>query len=208
MGFAARYVRLAMLMTATGALLAASSAAVAMDGVAPPADAVVPAGTHVRFHLNQPLSSATNRTGEPFTFTLLDPIAAGPSLVIPAGAQGNGTLVMSGHAGSQGHEGDLTLRIDTVDAGGDMRLAFDDQHFEFNGHNRKVASSILGFVPLVGTAAMFIRGNEAAIDAETPIVTVLMKPAAIRNVDSLASPSPMPSPSSSAVPSPAPSPTP
>ena len=141
----------------------------------------VPPGTRIRFHVDAPLSSATSKTGETFAFTLLDAVHTTGERVIPAGTKGSGTLVLAGHAGSGGHEGDLTLRLDTLDLGDGHTLHFDNQRFEVNGRNRKAASSILGFIPIVGYAAMFMRGNEVRIDPATPIETVLERSALISN---------------------------
>jgi len=140
---------------------------------APAQSPEVPPGTHLRFHLNAPLSSGKSKTGQPFAFTLLSPIRVDNGVVIPAGAQGAGTLLLAGHAGSQGHEGDLTLRLDGVRMVNGKQLRFKDQRIELNGRNRKVASGLLGFVPVVGYGAMLIRGSESRIDAKTPIETVL-----------------------------------
>jgi hypothetical protein len=139
----------------------------------------VAAGTRIRFHVDAPLSSATSKTGETFAFTLLDPVQTTGGRVIPTGTKGSGTLLLSGHAGSGGHEGDLTLGLDTLDLGGGQTLRFDNQRFEVNGRNRKAASSILGFLPIIGYAAMFMRGSDVRIDPSTPIETVLARPALI-----------------------------
>jgi hypothetical protein len=161
---------------------ASAAPAVASPAVASPAVVSgVAAGTRIRFHVDAPLSSATSKTGETFAFTLLDAVHTTGDRVIPAGTKGSGTLVLAGHAGSGGHEGDLTLRLDTLDLGDGHTLRFDNQRFEVNGRNRKAASSILGFIPIVGYAAMFMRGNEVRIDPATPIETVLERSALISN---------------------------
>ena len=139
----------------------------------------VAAGTRIRFHVDAPLSSATSKTGETFAFTLVDPVHTTGARVIPAGTKGSGTVLVAGHAGSQGHEGDLTLRLDTLALADGGTLSFDNQKFEVNGRNRKAASGILGFIPLVGYGAMFIRGNDVRIDPGTPVETVLDRGALI-----------------------------
>ena len=141
----------------------------------------VAAGTRIRFHVDAPLSSATSKTGETFAFTMLDPVQTTGVRVIPSGTKGSGTLLLAGHAGSGGHEGDLTLRLDTLALGDGRTLRFDNQRFEVNGRNRKAASGILGFVPFVGYGAMFIRGNDVRIDPGTPIETVLARGALVSN---------------------------
>jgi hypothetical protein len=100
--------------------------------------------------------------------------------VIPAtGSMGSGTVVLAGHAGPNGHEGDLTLRLDTLQTADGRVVTFADQRFEIDGRNYKIASGVLGFTPFVGVAARIIRGKEISVDPATPIETVLLHPATI-----------------------------
>lgn len=155
---------------------------------------VVPAGTRVRFHLDSALSSGESKTGQAFSFTLLDPIAVASRVLVPAGAEGAGTVLLAGHAGTGGHEGDLTLRLDSVGSADGKRLAFVDQRFEINGRNRKVTSSVLGFVPFAGMGARFIRGSESRVTPDRAIVTVLKHPATVGAGSEGESSSPSPAP--------------
>jgi hypothetical protein len=155
---------------------------------------VVPAGTRVRFHLDAPLSSAQSKTGQHFSFTILDPIAVGSRVLVASGVQGAGTVLLAGHAGTGGHEGDLTLRLDSVPTVDGNSLAFNDQRLELNGRNRKVASSLLGFVPFAGMGAMFIRGNESRVEPDRSIMTVLKNPASVAAASEAEASSPSPSP--------------
>ena len=164
------------------------------------------AGTQLRFHLTKPLSSKESRSGAPFQFVLLDPVVVAGRVVVAAGTVGYGTLLLAGHAGNEGHEGDLTLRLDTIGTVDHALVTFEDQRFEINGHNRKIMSSALGFIPDAGIGALFIRGSEARVDDKTPITTVLLRPANITPLPGngppadvspapgLAPPAPMPSP--------------
>jgi hypothetical protein len=157
----------------------------------------IPAGTHVTFLLNAPLSSAKNQTGEAFGFTLVHPIDA-PGCTIPVdGAVGLGLVFLSGASGSNGHEGDLTIRPDSIRTPDGRVVTFDDQRIGINGRNRKIASTLLGFVPFAGIAAGYIRGSDIRIDDKTPIDTVLLHPATVTRSDS-----PTPLPSAIALPSP------
>jgi hypothetical protein len=147
----------------------------------PPGRPIIPPGTKLTFHVTAPISSVKNTTksGSTFQFVMIDPVVVGGETIVSQGAQGTGTVLLSGHAGNEGHEGDITLRIDTV-AGTDGRLiAFNDQHFEVNGPNRKVASGVLGFVPFAGAGAFFIPGKDITIDQNTPINTVLLQAATV-----------------------------
>jgi hypothetical protein len=201
----AYYVTAAALLCA--ALLSSSGLAEPVPPVA------VPAGTTIRFHVNQPLSSKTSKSGQQFTYTVMLPIRAHGIVIVPAGAQGIGHLLLAGHAGTGGHEGDLTLLLESVKMTKGRSLVFLNQRLEINGRNRKIMSGVLGFVPFVGVGAMFIRGSEIRIDVNTPVETVLQEGAVIVSTTapphSFAPPlppsaSPLPSPTS---PSPPPSPT-
>ncbi len=162
-------------------LLAVATIALTFWGRAASADdtsvVAAPAGTHVRFHVNEPLSSNASKSGQTFAFTLLDDLRTDRGVVAPAGTQGAGTLLLAGHAGTGGHEGDLTLRIERVDLTSGERVAFIGQRIEINGRNRKVAAGMLGFVPFAGVGARFIRGRESRLAVETPVETVLKQPA-------------------------------
>jgi len=84
------------------------------------------------FHSNLPLSSGEKDSGKPFTFTVLDDVVAEGLLFIAAGAQGNGTIVLAGRAGANGHEGDLTIRLDNVSTADGNKLVFNDQRIHLN----------------------------------------------------------------------------
>jgi hypothetical protein len=128
---------------------------------------------------------------------------------------GLGLVFLSGASGSNGHEGDLTIRPDSVRTPDGRVVTFDDQRIGINGRNRKIASTLLGFVPFAGIAAGYIRGSDIHIDDKTPIDTVLLHPATVTKAGS---PTPLPTaialplPTAIAVPSPtasvAPSPEP
>jgi hypothetical protein len=179
---------------------------------AEPMPGALAAGTHLRFHLTKPISSKDSRSGVPFQFVMLDPVVVDGRVVVATGTVGDGTLILAGHAGNEGHEGDLTLRLDTIDTVDHALVTFEDQRFEINGRNRKIMSSVLGFVPDAGIGAIFIRGSDARLDDKTPITTVLLRPANITTVPSALPPpgvSAAPiiaSPSAATMPSPAPAP--
>ncbi len=171
----------------------APEAATESARVVTPGPNVVPAHTHLRFHVLAPVSSASARTGEPFAFAMLDPVGVAGREVVARGAVGHGTVSLSGHAGSQGHEGDLTFRLDDVAAVDGRAVRFNDQRFKINGRNRKVAAGVLGFVPYVGLASMLIRGSDVHVDPAQPIETELARDAPIVSTPT-SEPSAAPSP--------------
>ncbi len=149
----------------------------------------VPAGTRVKFHLLSPIASNESKTGQAFQFALLNPIALADASIPTQGTTGSGTVYLAGHAGSSGHEGDLTLRLDSLRTADGHTVLFNDQRFKINGRNRKVTAGLLGFIPYAGIGARLIRGSDVRVDPATPIETVLERPATITAIVS-ASPVP------------------
>ncbi len=145
----------------------------------------IPQGTRLRFHVTAPISSNGTKTGEAFNFVLLDPIVSDGKVIVAQGATGEGTVYLAGHAGSSGHEGDLTLRIDSAHTVDGNLITFNDQRFEVNGRNRKVAVQLLGFVPYAGLASGMIRGSDIHVGVDRTIETVLLRPATITDVTPL-----------------------
>jgi hypothetical protein len=142
-------------------------------------DTTIPPGTRLRFHLTKPLASDRDKAGDAFSFALLDPVVVDGHVLAAQGAVGTGTVLVSGHNGTLGHEGDLTLRLDSIHVSDARTMRFADQQFEINGGNRKAESRILGLIPDAGIAALFMRGKEIHIDTTTAIQTVLLHPATI-----------------------------
>lgn len=159
-------------MLATATLIAALVASAARA----PLPVTLPAGTSIRFHLVRPLMSDRSKSGQPFSFVLLAPVTVAGRVLVANGAVGSGTVVLAGHNGTSGHEGDLTLRLDALPAVNGTRVTFCKQQLRINGRNRKVMSGVLGFIPFAGLGALFIRGSEVRISTSTPIETVLLEP--------------------------------
>jgi|GEM_PF-3995547 hypothetical protein len=147
------------------------TAALSANPAGAPAPVTLPSGTHVRFHLVRPLMSDRTKSGQRFTFVLLQPIEVGGRVVVADGTVGFGTVVLAGHSGAGGHEGDLTLRLDGVPAVNGTQVIFCQQRLRINGRNRKLLGGLLGFVP-------FIRGSEIHISTKASIETVLTQPTA------------------------------
>lgn len=172
------------LTAAPGAAVPAGVAPPAAPGQVPaPATApqvapwLVPAKTPLAVHLTAPVSSNGSRSGSTFTFVTVDPVVVDGKTVVAAGAQGTGTLILAGHAGWSGHEGDLTLRFDSVQTVDGQVLQLNDQRVEINGRNRKVMAFLAGFVPYAGMAAGFIRGSEVSVAPTTVIHTIIKRDA-------------------------------
>jgi hypothetical protein len=163
----------ALLVTAFLILTGEAAAGSAAQQNVAARDEMLPAKTALHFHLTQPLSSDHSRTGQRFSFVLTESLLAGGTILVPKDSVGMGTLLLAGKAGTSGHEGDLTLRLDSIPTVSGRQLIFDDQRMRINGRNLKVASGVLGLIPWAGLGARFIRGSEISIDPQTPLTTVL-----------------------------------
>jgi hypothetical protein len=159
----------------TAVLLLSGPVAANADGVAGFAAGTekLPAKTVLHFHLTQPLSSDRSKTGQRFSFVLLESLVADGTILVPKDTVGMGTVLLAGKAGTSGHEGDLTLRLDSIPTVSGRQLIFDDQRMRINGRNQKVVAGVLGFIPYAGLGARLIRGSEMSIDPQTPLTTVL-----------------------------------
>lgn len=155
-------------MTFAAAIFAAALAAIPRGA---PAPVSLPAGTHVRFHLVRPLMSDRSKSGQRFSFVLLGPIEAGGRVVVANGTVGFGTVVLAGHSGAWGHEGDLTLRLDGIPAVNGAQVMFCQQRLRIDGRNKNGLAGLFGHFPL-------IRGAEIHISTKTAIETVLTQPTA------------------------------
>jgi hypothetical protein len=179
-------------LTATLIFLTAAFAPGLADPTPVPPNRTIPQGTRLRFHLGAPLASDRSKAGDTFSFALLDPVVVDGHALVAQGAVGIGTVLVSGHNGTLGHEGDLTLRLDSIRVSDAKTMRFADQQFEINGGNRKAESRILGLVPDAGIAALFMRGKEIRVDTTTPIQTVLAHPATIVDGSAARASSPTP----------------
>ena len=145
----------------------------------PAADIGAPTGTTLHFHLTQTVSSNGSKTGSTFGFVMDEPIVRDGKTLVAAGTAGTGTVVLAGPAGMRGHEGDLTLRMDSIPTVNKDQILQINQTVEINGRNIKLYSAALGFVPFVGLGASFLHGQNIAIPPDKPITTVLKQDAAL-----------------------------
>lgn len=70
-----------------------------------------PPGTVMSASLSSPVSSEFARVGDRFTATLASPVASGNSVILPAGSQVEGQVVMVKPAGRAGKSGELEVRF-------------------------------------------------------------------------------------------------
>ena len=69
----------------------------------------IPAGTLVEIHIDEQVSSKTNKTGDWFDITLAQPITLNGVELVPAGTHGRGQVVHAAKSGWAGKPGELIL---------------------------------------------------------------------------------------------------
>jgi hypothetical protein len=84
--------------------------------------ATAPAGTSVNASINSPLSSEFAHVGDRFIATLSAPLMANGSVLLPAGSQVEGQVVMVRSAGRTGRNGELEVRFNTSTLPNGQRL--------------------------------------------------------------------------------------
>jgi len=77
-------------------------------------NSLLPSGTLIRISLDQTVSSARNKVGDKFGFTLVDDIKVGDRIVVPAGTKGTGTVAAVRPAHGGGGDGVLRVTLDPV----------------------------------------------------------------------------------------------
>lgn len=155
-----------------------ATATPAPDALAsPPQGTVVtvPGGTHVPVHVVGSLSSSSAKVGDTFQIECARDVVVDGMVVIPAGAEGEGSVAKVDHAGGNGHSGSLALQFDWISSadGGRIQLSNVDQTQA--EQDRKGASStatIIGFATL-GLGGLFAHnfahGKDVVIDQRTKL---------------------------------------
>jgi len=78
------------------------------------ADTLLPTGTLLRIAMNQTISSAHAKAGDPFAFAVVDDVKIGDRVAIPAGTAGTGKVVRCAPAHGGRVDGILKLQFDPV----------------------------------------------------------------------------------------------
>jgi len=102
-----------------GAQMAQNPAPAPAPEPEPPKPLVVPAGTTLTVRLADSLSSKTSTDGQPFSGTLVNPVAASSGeTAFPAGSTVSGTVVTSHSAGRFKGASLLEIKLDAITVGG------------------------------------------------------------------------------------------
>lgn len=133
---------------------------------APAADTLpmIPAGTPVIIEIAEPLASSTNKRGDVFAITLVEPLLLDGVERLPRGIRGTGQIVHAAAARGGGAPGELLIAARTLETSqGQMLL----RGFCLGAAGDDNTGMALGVSIAAGPFAMFIRGREIEIPAGT-----------------------------------------
>lgn len=133
----------------------------------------LPAGSQVFVELAQPLSSKTSHTGDTFALRLIEPVKQGDTVIIPAGATGQGEVVDAGPAGIYGKQGKLNISARSLTING-QTVPIRGMNLTTSGFSQVDAATGMMLVPYVGIAAFVVRGGDIDLPAGTKGVAKLV----------------------------------
>jgi hypothetical protein len=154
------------LALALGAAYSAAAWAQAVASDVPPAAAVhkVAANTLVDLEIAQPISTRTIKRGDMFAIRLAAPITLDGSVLVPAGATGQGQVVDAGKAGLGGKPAKLVLAARYLDWNG-QRIPL--HGFRWGrigtGADRQTEANTLALVPYAGVLSFLVRGGDIEV---------------------------------------------
>jgi hypothetical protein len=135
----------------------------------------IPAGTTVLVALDRKLSSQSDKTDDPFTFTAAQNIVVNGMLVIAKGAPGAGHILNASRAGMFGKTGILQPAFDWITAVDGEKIHMTGTQSSVGGVNieSNVAGSVAGsmagaVIPFAGLGSMAMGGKKAEIGTERP----------------------------------------
>lgn len=133
---------------------------------APAADALpaIPVGTPVIIEIAQPLASSTNKRGDVFAITLVEPVLLDGVERLPRGTRGTGQIVHAAAARGGGAPGELLIAARTLETPQGQLLL---RGFSLGAAGDDNSGMALGVSIAAGPFAMFIRGREIEIPAGT-----------------------------------------
>jgi hypothetical protein len=126
----------------------------------------IPASTIVSIEIGATLSSQVNKPGDKFPIKLVEAIKIGDSVVVPAGAVGEGEVIHTAKKGGYGRAGEMLLSARYLAYQG-SRIPLRSLGFAV-GHGKSGEANALavGFI-VSGILPYFMSGGEMKIDTGT-----------------------------------------
>lgn len=131
----------------------------------------VPAATKITVHLTKTISSHDAQSGEKFAFVVDNDVTISGNTAIGRCASGSGTIVFSGKHGINGHEGNLHLRFDSVNALDGTTIALNPTEQQFNGKDRKTEAFLV---------SRWINGDDVEVRPDQAFTVTLAADATVK----------------------------
>ncbi len=126
----------------------------------------IPALTIVAIEIGATLSSQVNKPGDRFPIKLVEPIKIGESIVVPAGATGEGEVIHTAKKGGYGRAGEMLLAARYIDYQG-SRIPLRSLGFSVgHGVSSEGSAMAVGFL-ISGVMPYFMSGGEMKIESGT-----------------------------------------
>jgi hypothetical protein len=119
----------------------------------------VPEGTEFRMRLEDKLSSKTTVEGDRFTVTLVEDVALPGGVVLKSGYRGVGEVVNAEKSGRVGKKGQLNVRLNYVNIGGERIKLRASKGAEGSGNTGNMVAAIV----FVGVFGLLVKGKSAEI---------------------------------------------
>jgi hypothetical protein len=148
-----------------------------MDGTAPPAVqpapaitlpmaacCTLPAMTPIDIEITEALSSKTSQIGQMFGIKLAEPIMLDGTVLIPAGATGQGEVIHAAKARAAGKPGELIIAARYLDLAGTRLPLRSFKYGPTTGLNNVDKAAVVGMV-IASPLMLFISGGQVDVPA-------------------------------------------
>mgnify|MGYP000874271714 FL=1 len=139
-------------------------------------ESTIPQGTVFAVRLLDRVSSINSRAGDIFRIEVVEDVVVDGAVVIPVGSIGQGRVTVAQKAGSLGRSGDVGFRFDTVRTFDNVQVAVEWEEAA-KSQNKDIT---FGEYLLFGVFAVFKKGDDIAIPANTQFYVTTRGPASVK----------------------------
>lgn len=139
-------------------------------------DRTIPPGTVFAVRLLDRISSINSRSGDIFRIEVVEDVVVDGAVVIPVGSIGQGRVTVAQKAGALGRSGDVGFRFDIVRTFDNVQIAVEWEEAA-KSQNKDIT---FGEYLLFGVWAVFKKGDDIAIPANTQFYVTTRGPASVK----------------------------
>lgn len=136
----------------------------------------IPQGTVFPVRLLDRISSVNSRSGDVFRIEVVEDVMVDGVVAIPVGSIGQGRVTVAQKAGSLGRSGDVGFRFNTVKTFDQVQVAVEWEEAA-KSQNKDIT---FGEYLLFGVLAVFKKGDDIAIPANTQFYVTTRGPATVK----------------------------